>query len=131
MGLYFQAVGAVLIALILTLLLSARDKSSASLLSMGVCSMVLIIGLTYLEPVVSFLGELENLGNLQPEMVRILLKVGGIGILAEISALLCADSGNASLGQSIKILSSGLILWLSLPVFQALMNLVQDILGGI
>lgn len=128
---YFQAIGAVLIALILALLLGTRDKSAASLLTMAVCAMVLILGLTYLEPVVAFLQELEALGNLQSDLVRVLLKVGGIGILTEISALLCADSGNASLGQSIKILSSGVILWLSLPVFQALLELIQDILGGV
>lgn len=128
---YFQAIGAALIALILTLLLSARDKSMSSLLSIAVCAMVLILGITYLEPVVAFLRELEVLGNLQSDQVRVLLKVGGIGILTEITALLCADSGNASLGQSIKILSSGVILWLSLPVFQALLELIQDILGGV
>lgn len=130
MGSFFQAAGAVLIALILTLLLSARDKSWASLLSMTVCALVLILGIRYLEPVVAFLRELEALGNLQPDLVKVLMKVGGIGILTEITALLCSDSGNASMGQSIRILSSAVILWLSLPVFQALMDLVQEILGG-
>lgn len=131
MGSFFQAAGAVLIAVILTLLISSRDKSCASVLSMAVCAMVLMLGLTYLEPVVAFLRELEELGDLQSDLVRILLKVCGIGILTEITALLCGDSGNASLGQSIKILSSAVVLWISLPVFQALLDLIQDILGGI
>lgn len=130
MGSFFQAAGAVLIALILTLLLCTRDKSSAAVLSMAVCAMVLIVGLTYLEPVVAFLRELETLGNLQSDLVKVLLKAGGIGILTEITALLCSDSGNASMGQSIRILSSAVILWLSLPVFQALLELIQEILGG-
>lgn len=128
---YFQAIGAVLIAVILVLLISSGDRSYASLLTMAVCTIVLILGLTYLEPVVAFLRELEALGNLQSDLVRVLLKVGGIGILTEITALLCADSGNASMAQSIKMLGSGVILWLSLPVFQALLELIQDILGGI
>lgn len=119
-----------MIGLILVSIVSARDKPVSSLLSMGICAMVLLLGLTYLEPVVAFVQELEELGNLQPEMVRILLKVAGIGILSEITALLCADSGHASLGQSIKILSAGVIQWLSLPVFQALLDLIGDILGG-
>lgn len=128
---YFQSIGAVLIAVILILLLSVRDKTCASLLSMAVCALVLILGLTYLEPVVDFIRELEELGSLQSDLVRILLKVGGIGILTEITVLLCSDSGNASLGQSIRTLSSMVILWLSLPVFQALLDLIQGILGGI
>lgn len=128
---YFQAVAAILIGLVLSLLLSARDKSWASLLTIAVCAMVLVLGMTYLEPVVAFLRELEQLGNLQSELVRVLMKVSGIGIIAEISALLCTDSGNASMAQSIKTLSSGVILWLSLPVFQALLDLIKEILGGI
>ena len=98
---------------------------------MGVCAMVLFLGSGYLEPVVSFLAELERLGNLQPDLVKILLKAAGIGILTEITALLCTDSGNSSLGQSIRTLSAGLILCLSLPIFQALLSLIQEILEGI
>lgn len=131
MGAFLQAAAAVLIALILTQLLSSRDKSYASMLSMAVCAMILLLGINYLAPVVDFLRELENIGNLHGDMVKILLKVAGIGILTEISALLCTDSGNASLAQSLRILSSGVILWLSLPVFRALLDLIQRILEGI
>lgn len=131
MGSFFQAAGAVLITVILTLMLSARDKSYASILSMAVCAMILLLGLSYLEPVIGFLRELEAMGNLQGENIKVLLKVGGIGILTEIAALLCADSGNASLAQSLRILSTAVILWLSLPVFQALLELIQGILEGV
>ena len=93
--------------------------------------MMMILGLSYLSPVVDFLQDLQNLGNLQNELVRILLKVTGIAVLTEITVLLCSDSGNSSLGQSLRLLSAGVILWLSLPVFQALMELVQSTLEGI
>ena len=128
---YFQAAGAVVILVILCLLVSSRDKSFASLLVMGGCAMVLMLGISYLSPVVSFLQDLQSLGNLQPELVKILMKVTGIGILTEITVLLCADSGNSSLGQSLRILSTGVILWLALPIFQAMLDLVQSILEGL
>ena len=128
---YFQAAGAVVILVILCLLVSSRDKSFGSLLVMGGCAMVLMLGISYLSPVVSFLQDLQSLGNLQPELVKILMKVTGIGILTEITVLLCADSGNSSLGQSLRILSTGVILWLALPIFQAMLDLVQSILEGL
>lgn len=128
---FFQAAGAVVILVILCLLVSSRDKSFASLLVMGGCAMVLMLGISYLSPVVSFLQDLQSLGNLQPELVKILMKVTGIGILTEITVLLCADSGNSSLGQSLRILSTGVILWLALPIFQAMLDLVQSILEGL
>ena len=128
---FFQAAGAVIILVILCLLVSSRDKSFAALLVMGGCAMVLMLGISYLSPVVTFLQDLQSLGNLQPELVKILMKVTGIGILTEITVLICADSGNSSLGQSLRTLSTGVILWLALPIFQAMLDLVQSILEGV
>lgn len=119
-----------MILVILCLLISSRDKSYGSLLVMAGCAMMLILGLSYLSPVVAFLQDLQALGNLQPELVKILLKVAGIGILTEITTLVCTDSGNNALGQSLRILSAGVILWLALPVFQALLDLIRSVLEG-
>lgn len=117
-----------MILVILCLLVSSRDKSYGSLLVMAGCAMMLILGLSYLSPVVTFLQELQSLGSLQPELVKILLKAVGIGILTEITVLICTDSGNSALGHSLRILSSGVILWLSLPVFEALLELIRSVL---
>ena len=128
---FFQAAGAVLVTVVLCLTVSSQSKSFSALLSMGVCVMVLLLGLRYLEPVADFLAELESLGNLSSEMIKILLKTALISILTEITALLCADSGNGSLAQSLRIVGSAVILWLSLPVFQGLLDLVRQILEGL
>jgi len=128
---FFQAAGAVVVLVILCLLVSDRNRSFGSLLAMAGCVMVLMLGLSYLSPVVTFLQDLQALGDLQPELMKILLKITGIGILTEITSLICADSGNSSLGQSLRILSAGVILWLALPLFQALLDLIRSILEGI
>ena len=128
---FFQAAGAVLITLVLCLTVKGQNPSFSSLLAMFVCAMVLISGLKYLEPVSEFLTELEQIGNLSGDTVKILLKTALIGILSEIAALLCTDSGNSSLAQALRILGACLILWLSLPVFRGLLSLVQRILEGI
>lgn len=128
---FLQAAGAVLVTVVLCLTVSAHSKSFSALLSMGVCAMVLLLGLRYLEPVADFLSELESLGSLNGEMVKILLKTTLIGILTEITALLCTDSGNGSLAQSLRIAGAAVILWLSLPVFRGLLELVQQILEGL
>lgn len=128
---FFQASGAVLIAIVLSLTVQQQNKAISSVLTMAVCVMVLLLCGSYLQPMVQFLKELDSMGNLSGEMVSILLKTTLIGILSEIAALLCADSGNASLAQSLRILGSGVILWLSIPVFRGLMELVHKILEGI
>lgn len=128
---FFQASGAVLITLILCLSLGSQNTPYGSMLSMFVCAMVLILGLHYLQPVGDFLRDLESLGNLPGEMVTILLKTTLIGMLTEITCLLCTDGGKASLAQALRIVGTAVILWLSLPVFRGMLDLIQRILEGI
>ena len=91
--------------------------------------MVLVIAFTYLDPVLKFLQELERLADLETEMLLTLLKVVGIALLGEMSALICNDAGNSSLGKTLQILGSAVILWIAIPIFRSLINLLQRILG--
>ena len=131
MGTFFQAAAAVLVASVLGLCVAKQGKEMTSLLTIAVCAMVTLAAVTFLKPVLDFLRELEAMGNLNGEMVQILFKVVGIGLVSEIASMICADAGNASMGKALQILGSAVILWLSIPVFQALMELIRQILGGI
>ena len=55
----------------------------------------------------------------------------GISLLGEICVLFCNDSGNTALGKGVQMLETAAILWLSMPLMEALITLVQKILGGI
>lgn len=128
---FWQAAGAVLIAVILILTLGKQGKDMAVILSILVCCMVLALAASYLSPVMDFLRQLESLGDLDSDMIRILFKVVGIGIVTEVASMVCADSGNGSLGKALQMLGSAVILWLSIPVFTALLELIQKILGEV
>ena len=131
MGTFFQAAAAVLVASVLALCIAKQGKELASLLTIAVCAMVTLAAITFLKPVLEFLRELESIGKLNGDIVQILFKVVGIGLVSEIAAMICADTGNTSMGKALQILGSAVILWLSIPVFQALLDLIQQILGGI
>lgn len=131
MGIFFQACGGALIAVILYLCLGKQGKDLGLLLTLACCCLILIPAVHYLEPVMEFVGQLEDLGKLDRELVSVVLKAAGIGFLSEICGLICADAGNSALGKSLQLLGSGAILWLSLPLFQALLELLQEILGGL
>ena len=128
---FLQAAAAVLLAVVLGLMLNKQGKDMGTVLSIAVCCMVAMIAISYLQPVVEFLQKLETLGGLDESMVGILLKAVGIGFVAEIAGLICSDAGNSSLGKSIQILGSAVMLWLSIPLFNSLIELVQEILGEI
>lgn len=131
MELFLQGASAVLLTVVLTLSLGKQGKEMAGLLSMVVCCMVIGIAIRYLEPVTDFLEKLETLGDLNGEMITILFKVVGIGMLTEIAAMVCADAGSATLGKTLQLLGAAVILWLCIPIFTALLDLIQGILGGI
>ena len=126
---YLQAAAGVLLTVILVLALGKEGKQTALLLVLAVCAMVGVLALGYLEPVVNFLQRLSILGNVSSEMLGIMLKVVGIGLIGEIAALICADSGNASLGKVLQILSAALILRLALPMLEQLLDLLERVLG--
>jgi len=131
MTLFLKACGAVLISLILILIVGKNCRDFALALTVLVCCMVALTAMEYIRPVLDFLTELEDLGGLDHNMIRILLKVAGIGLITEITGLICTDSGNASLGKTLKILGSSVMIWLALPLYTMLIELLQRILGAL
>ena len=126
---FLQISGAVLLAVILVLALKSYCKEISTILAITVCCLTGLTALRYLQPVLEFLKKLEDLGGLDEVMIEILLKATGIGILSEIATLVCKDAGNESMGKSMQLLGTAVILYLSLPLFQTLIELLQKILG--
>ena len=129
MALFWKAAAGTLITVILGLVLGKQGKDMGLMLTMAACAMVCILALTYLEPVLEFLRELESLSSLQTDMLGILMKAAGIGLVAEIASLICTDAGNASLGKTLQLLATGVILCLSLPILRTMLELIRKILG--
>lgn len=129
MDTFWKAAAAVLLAVVLVPTVAKTEKDISMLLTMAVCCLVAAAAFSYLEPVLDLLWELKTLGDLSGEMLGILMKAVGIGLVAEIAGMICADAGNGSLGKTLQILASAAILYLSIPLFQAFLTLVQEILG--
>lgn len=131
MDIFLKASAGILIAVVLCLVLSKQGKDIAILLTIAVCCMVVTAAATYLQPLIDFFRQLRTIGQLDPNMLNILLKVVGIGLLAEITGLICCDAGSSALGKTLQILTTAVILWLSLPLFSELIELIDTILGAI
>ena len=129
MGEFLGACGAVLLSVILIGNLNGCRKDMAALLSLVVCVMVTLVALQYVRPMLDFLEELEAIGSLDSHMVRILLKLLGIGLVSEVAILVCNDSGNASLGKSLQMLTMMLMMYHAIPLYRSLIALLQEILG--
>lgn len=128
---FWKASAAVLLTVVLVLALGKREKDISVLLTMAVCCMVTAVAMSYLEPVLDLLWEVEAMANVQDGMMEILMKAVGIGLVVEIAGMICTDAGNSSLGKTIQMLGTVVILSLSIPLFRGFLTLIQEILGQV
>lgn len=131
MDIFFKATAGVLLAIVISMILSKQGKDFSLLIILCVCCMVASAALSYFQEIFSFVNSLEDIGNLNHNFINILFKAVGIGILTEITVLICNDSGNSALGKVIQFLSSAIILWICIPLFSELIELVKTILSNL
>lgn len=131
MDIFIKAAGCVIVTTIFVLALSKSGKDISLLLSVLACCMVALAAMHYLEPVFSFVDRIQILGNINNEMLNIVIKAVGIGLISEFTNLICTDAGNAALGKTLQYLGMIVVLWLSIPLFDNIISLVEDILGSV
>lgn len=128
---FWQAAAAVILTVILVLALGAQGKQVGVLLVLAVCCMLGVLALSYISPVIDFVHRLSIVGQMDAGILEILLKSVGIGLIGEIASLICADSGNATLGKALQMVSAACILRLSLPLLEKLLDLLERTLGEV
>ena len=131
MDVFLKSAAGVLVAVVIGLVLSKHSKDFSILLVICVCCMVIAVAIGYMEKVFSFVEVIKDSGNLNGDMISLLFKSVAIGLLSEVINLICADSGNAALGKAVQILSTATILWLCIPIFTELLELVEEVLCAI
>lgn len=131
MNLFYKAAAATLIAVILSITVGKQEKDIATLLSLSVCCMVAAAAITFIQPVLDFLWELESSAQLKEGLLSVLLKCVGIALIAELTSTICSDAGNDSLGKIMHILASAVILYLSIPIITTLLTLIRQLLGDL
>ena len=128
-ALFWKTTAGILVAVVLVLTVEKQERGLALILAMVTCVMAGLAAFALLEPVVDFLYRLTEIVDIQQEIPGVLMKITGIGLVCELIQMICRDSGNTALAQGMQLLGTGMILLLSLPVLETLLDLVQQILG--
>lgn len=131
MDLYVKAIGCVLIGTVLCLCLYGKEKDISLVLSLTICLLVAGTALSYLQPVISFFGQLQQLIGLDNDLLNILFKAVGVSIMGQIAELICIDAGQASVGKAVQLLTSAVILWISLPLYSQILSLIEELLTAL
>lgn len=127
MDTFVKASACTLIATILYLILAKQGKDISVIFSIAVCVILAVSALQYIKPVIEFIEKLQSISKLDNEMLQIVLRAVGIGLLTEFTTLICTDAGNASLGKSLQLLATSIVLWMSLPLFTQLIDTIEEI----
>lgn len=127
----FKCVACILVASILSVILSSNRKEFSILLAILVCSLIGITAVTYLSQIISFLKRIELTSNLNGSMITILFKTVGISIVSEIAIMICNDSGNTAFGKVLNVLTTAITLWICMPLFTELLDLMENILQAL
>lgn len=129
MELLWKGIGICLITCVLIMFTSKQERDIALILALAGTVAVSAIMVSYLKPVIEFLGYLSELASLNADHLNVLIKASGVAIISEMASLICSDSGNSGLANAVKLLGSAVILWFSIPVFQSLVKLICTVLG--
>ena len=128
---FIKVAACTLVVLILWITLSKGGRDFSLLITIAGCAMICIAGIYYLQSVVGFVDRMKEFGDLDNDLLSAVLKVVGIGMISEITVLICKDAGNESMGKALQLVSSMVVLCVAIPVFEKLITLLDEILGTI
>lgn len=128
---FWKTTALVLLTVILSLSLDKTERDISAVMGIVALCVAACAAVTILNPVLNYLVELQRLFHLPDGLISILLKAVGIALVAELSATICADAGNASLGKMLQILGGAAVLTLSVPMFRTLMTIIKEMIGGL
>lgn len=126
---FWKAAAIIILTIILEVAIGKTEKDFSTVLTVAACCIVIMVAMQYLSEVVSFLRELTDRFDCADSLMNILLKVSAVALITELTCLISADAGNSSLGKVMHILGNAVILFLSLPLFDAFFQIIQEIMG--
>ena len=109
--------------------LRRQNADLAMLLGILGCCLGALLLLELLEPVLDYVKKLYSRVGLEDSLLSPLLKSVGIALLSQLGAAVCADSGQSALARVIELGGAVLCLSLSLPLFQAVFALIEQLSG--
>ena len=131
MDIMVKAAACVLLTVVMYWILAKQDKDVAVLLSVVVCTMIAATAVIKFEPVLLFLNRFGTTAQLDEHLLQILFKAVAIGMIGEITGMICNDAGNSALAKALQLLASVTVLMLSLPLFESLFELIEGLLSTI
>lgn len=123
-----QIVLVTIVAIVLIMVVKQFNKDIALPISIGIGVLILISVCDQLYDVVYTFYNMANQALVDSEAISCVIKVVGIGYLAEFSNNICLDSGNKTIGEKVLFASRIAIILCVLPILQNLFDIIKGFL---
>lgn len=130
MTVLFQISAIAVITAICGYMIRSCSGTLSVVLSVASCVALVIMSLQFFGPVAELMMRMQKLSGMSGAMLSPLIKVLGIGLLAQISGAICEDAGDKAMAQTVEIAAMLLALYVSTPLFSAVLDILEDILSG-
>lgn len=130
MGAAVQIASLGVVAALLCAVVRENERPLAMLLSLAGCAVLLLLGLRFFSPILSVVEQLRDLSGLNEAVTAPVLKVTGIGLLAQVAGGVCEDAEERALAKAVEIGGSVLSVYAALPLMTAVLDLLEEMLGG-
>ncbi len=123
-----KIIGIGLISLIIIIILKQYKPDFAIYISILAGALILLFVMDKLSSVVNLLSSIQNKANMNNQFLVILLKITGIAFLTEYATSICKDAGESAIATKIDLGGKVLIIAISIPIIQALLELIIKIM---
>lgn len=99
-------------------------------LAMTICAAALILtmAMTAFRPIRALMDTLAERAGLSVAVLSPVIKTVGVSILTRVTAELCRDAGEGGLASAVEIAGGACALLVCLPLFEAVLGLILDLL---
>jgi len=123
-----KIIGVGLTAAVSYMMLKESKPELAFLIAAAAGALIVIMVIDYLVDIIITLSGLASKVGLDGTIISSVLKIIGIGYVTEFASSLCEDMGVKSISDKISLGGKVVVMFLSLPIFTALINLIAGML---
>ncbi len=120
--------GVAVVSVITITILKETRPSLALVLGIGAGLVIVIMILDSLFEVVTAFYSLSDEVLMDEDIFRSVVKIIGVGYVAEFTSSVCVDSGNKSIADKVMLAGKVTIMLMTLPVIKALVGVIAEML---
>lgn len=118
-----------IIAVLIAVKLKKINAEYSTLLSIGVCLLIISSIISRLSQVISYIYQITDYINVNMEYILIILKMLVISYICEFSSNICRDAGFGAISTHIELASRIIMMVMSIPILFNVLDMVVMLLG--